>query len=111
MTDTKKSDLTESLAAGVNERGITLAYGEVRTLGGIDLVPVAFVTYGFGGLQDSAQFGAGGGGGGVAIPLGAYIAGPRGVRFHPNTVTVLAVGVLAIGTLGRAIKLVAKAAR
>jgi hypothetical protein len=108
---TTKSDLTEKLAAGVSQRGITLSYGTTQTIGGVDLIPVAFVTYGFGGIQDSEQFGDGGGGGGVAIPLGAYAASSDGVRFRPNTTTMLALGVVAISTLGWAIKLIVKAAR
>ncbi|MBZ4487267.1 hypothetical protein LAK86_07910 [Microbacterium sp. cx-55] len=99
------------MADGVNQRGISLAYGDKQTLNGIDFVPVAFVTYGFGGIQDSPQFGDGGGGGGVAIPLGAYIGGTDGIRFRANTVAVLAVSICAISTLGLAIKWVVKVAR
>jgi hypothetical protein len=108
---TTKSELTEKLAEGVNKRGITLAYGDKQTVNGVEMIPVAFVTYGFGGIQDSAQYGDGGGGGGVAIPVGIYTEGAKGVQFKANTVTALAVGVLAIGALGWAIKLVVKAAR
>ena len=111
MTDVKKIDLTEKLAAGVDRRGISLAYGPKQTLNGIDFVSVAVVTYGFGGIQDSAQWGDGGGGGGVAVPVGAYVGGPDGIRFRANTVTVLAMCTLVISTLGLAIKLVVKAAR
>jgi hypothetical protein len=111
MTDSQSSGLTESLAAGVTHRGISLAYGDKQSLNGVDFVPVAFVTYGFGGIQDSAQFGAGGGGGGAAIPVGAYVGGSSGIRFRANTVTVLAVCIFAISTLGLAVKWFVKVAR
>lgn len=108
---TTKPDLTAKLAEGVSQRGITLAYGDTQLVGGVELVPVAFVTYGFGGIQDSEQYGDGGGGGGVSIPLGAYVGGADGVRFQPNPLTALAIGVIAIGALGMAVSMVVKAAR
>lgn len=113
MTDTtpEPSDLTEALAAGVTRRGVSLAYGEKQTVDGHDFIPVAFVTYGFGGLQRSKQYGDGGGGGGVAIPLGAYVGGPSGLQFRPNTMTALALGILAIKALGLATAMVMKTTR
>ncbi len=104
-------DLTDKLAAGVSERGITLAYGDKQTIDGVDIIPVAFVSYGFGGTQDSPKLGDGGGGGGVAIPLGAYVGGADGVRFRPNTIAVLALAIPVISTLGWAIAKVVKAAK
>jgi len=104
-------ELTEKLAAGVRERGISLAYGDKQTIDGVDIVPVAFVSYGFGGTQGSSQFGDGGGAGGVAIPLGAYVGGADGVRFRPNTIAVLAVAIPVIGTLGWAVSKVVKVAK
>lgn len=113
MTETSPppNDITENLAAGVTRRGISLAYGEKQTLDGHDFVPVAFVTYGFGGIQRSKQFGDGGGGGGVAIPLGAHTGGPDGLQFRPNTMTALALSICAINALGWAIAMVVKASR
>jgi hypothetical protein len=106
-----RGNLTDKLAAGVSERGITLAYGDKQTIDGVDVIPVAFVSYGFGATQGSPKLGDGGGGGGVAIPLGAYVGGPDGVRFRPNTIAVLAVAIPVISTLGWAISKVVKAAK
>ena len=104
--------LTEKLAAGVPDRSVRLAYGEKQTIDGVEFVPVAFVSYGFGageGFEDEGS-GSGGGGGGVAIPLGAYIGGPDGLRFRPNAIAVLSVAIPVIGTLGWAISKIVKAA-
>ena len=103
--------ITEKLAAGIPNRGVTLAYGETRIVDGVELVPVAFVSYGFGGADDAESLGTGGGGGGVSIPLGAYVGGPDGLRFRPNTIAVLAMAIPIIGTIGYAIRLIVKAAR
>lgn len=112
MTPTDTATTTsQRLAAGVPDRGISLAYGQVRTVGGVELVPVAFVTYGFGALDESGRYGAGGGGGGVAIPLGAYGVRDGELQFRPNTVALLSLLIPIIGSLGLAIAKVVKAAK
>lgn len=111
MAEVKAGSITEKLAAGMPDRAVTLAYGETRIVDGVELVPVAFVSYGFGGAEGADSFGDGGGGGGVSIPLGAYVGGPDGLRFRPNTIAVLAMAIPIIGTIGYAIKLIVKAAR
>lgn len=103
--------LTEKLAAGVPHRGVKLAYGEKQMVAGVELVPVAFVSYGFGGGEDLAEMGSGGGGGGVAIPLGAYVGGPDGLRFRPNTIAILSVAIPLVSTVGWAIARIVKAAK
>lgn len=105
------SGTTERLAAGVPDRGIGLAYGPARTVGGVELVPVAFVTYGFGALDESGRFGSGGGGGGVAIPLGAYGVRDGNVQFRANPVALLSLLIPVIGALGLAVATVIKAAK
>jgi uncharacterized spore protein YtfJ len=105
-----KERLTEKLAAGVTDRGVKLAVGEKQTVDGVELVPVALVAYGFG-AGDTEEYGSGGGGGGSAIPLGAYIGGPDGVRFRPNPIALLAVSIPVIGTLGWALAKIVRAAR
>ena len=105
-----KERLAEKLAAGVTDRGVKLAVGEKQTVDGVELVPVALVAYGFG-AGDTEEYGSGGGGGGSAIPLGAYIGGPDGVRFRPNPIALLAVSILVIGTLGWALAKIVRAAR
>jgi hypothetical protein len=87
----------------VPDRGIGLAYGPARTVDGVEIIPIAFVTYGFGALDKSGRFGAGGGDGGVAIPLGAYGAREGGLQFRPNTVAVLSLVIPIIGALGLAL--------
>jgi hypothetical protein len=103
--------LADKLAGGVPDRGIGLAYGEKQTIGGVDLIPVAFVSYGFGAVDDSDSLGTGGGGGGVAIPIGAYVDGPQGPRFAPNTIALVAVAIPVISALGLVIAKIVKAAR
>lgn len=103
---------TTRLADSVSRRGIGLAYGDTRTVDGVELVPVAFVTYGFGANDEPGQEQpAGGGGGGMAVPLGAYVGGPGGLRFRPNTIVVLTMSVLVISAVGSAIARIVKAAR
>jgi hypothetical protein len=111
MAETSSRErLTERLAAGVTDRGVKLAVGEKQIVDGVELVPVALVAYGFG-AGDTEEYGSGGGGGGSAIPLGAYIGGPDGVRFRPNPIALLAVSIPVIGTLGWAIAKIVRAAR
>ena len=43
------ANITEKLADTVPDRGVKIAYGEKVVVGGTEMVPVAFVSYGFGG--------------------------------------------------------------
>jgi len=103
----RMANIVEKIAQQVTSVGAKASYGEPVTVGGIELVPVAVVWFGFGGGSDDAEQG-GGGGGGVSIPVGAYVRGPDGARFKPNLVAVLAVSVpiawaLSWGVVGVAI--------
>ena len=111
MTETNppQGAITQGLAAGVPNRGITLAVGESHKVDGVELVPVAFVSYGFGALDESARLGSGGGGGGVAIPLGAYAVKHGALQFRPNTIAVLSLLIPIIGALGLSISMIIKA--
>jgi len=110
MTETSPPGaITQGLADGVPNRGITLAVGEPRTVDGVELLPVAFVSYGFGALDQSARFGSGGGGGGVAIPLGVYAVTEGTLEFRPNTIAVLSMLIPIIGTLGLSVSMIIKA--
>ncbi|WP_426977646.1 hypothetical protein ACQCSU_00620 [Pseudarthrobacter sp. O4] len=73
------------------------AYGAAVQVDGEELVPVALVSFGFGGGSEAggtaaADGGAsGGGGGGFVLPLGVYCRGGSGhVVFRPNTIALLA---------------------
>ena len=91
------------LAETVSGSGIKSVYGEPVVVDGTTVVPVAAVQFGFGagGTGDENSAG-GGGGGGVAIPFGAYISDELGVRFRPNLITLLAVGIPFVWVAGHA---------
>jgi uncharacterized spore protein YtfJ len=107
--------ITERLAQSVPSWGARLAYGDQITLNGQDVLPVAFVVFGFGGGEGSGELpdtdglpakngeGSGGGGGGYSLPIGAYVGGPGGLRFRPNPVALLVVAVPLVSAIGWAI--------
>jgi uncharacterized spore protein YtfJ len=86
-----------SLSEAFKNVGVARAYGAAVQVDGEELIPVALVSFGFGGGSEAenavtAEAGAsGGGGGGFVLPSGVYTRGASGrVRFRPNTVAVLA---------------------
>lgn len=95
------------LAEIMTSSGIKSVYGEPVVVDGTTVVPVAAVQFGFGAgsAGESAAEGdapGGAGGGGVAIPFGAYLADETGVRFRPNLITLLAVGIPFVWVAGHA---------
>lgn len=88
--------------------GVKSAYGEPQDVNGITLVPVALTWSGFGGGSDESGNG-GGGGGGYAVPVGAYIRKGDDLRFEPNVVSIVAVGIPFIWVAGRALSRVIRA--
>ena len=116
------ANITEKLADTVPDRGVKIAYGEKVVVGGTEMVPVAFVSYGFGGGtmggkmgmmaadKDSDMSGDGAGGGGVSIPVGAYIATKQGLQFRPNPITMAWVSIPLVAVCGWAISKIVKAA-
>ncbi len=88
--------------------GVTSVYGEQQDLDGIRLVPVALSWSGFGAGEDDNGNG-GGGGGGLAVPLGAYIRKGDDLRFEPNLVSLVAVGIPFLWVAGRALTRVIRA--
>jgi hypothetical protein len=88
--------------------GVTHVYGEQQDVDGIRLIPVALSWSGFGAGEDD-QGSAGGGGGGFAIPLGAYVRKGDDLRFEPNIVSVLAVGIPFLWVAGRALSRIIRA--
>ena len=117
------TNLLEKLADSVSSWGATLAYGEKVTLGGQELVPVALVGFGFGGGEGSGDLpdgtdgstgrgeGSGGGGGGYAVPIGAYVGGPDGLKFQPNVIALVVVAAPLVSAAGVALAQVVRAFR
>jgi len=85
-------NIVELIAERVTSVGAKASYGDPVSVGGVELVPVALVWFGFGGGSDTSENG-GGGGGGVSVPIGAYVRGSDGVRFKPNLIALVAVSV------------------
>lgn len=84
-----------SLVDAFRNMGVSRAYGAPVKLGCEELIPVALVSFGFGGgsapASGDAPEGIGGGGGGFVVPLGVYRPGQGGgVIFRPNPVVMLA---------------------
>lgn len=104
------TNLVLKLAENARSVGVKSAYGDPIQVEGITLVPVALVQYGFGGgdAGESAG-GAGGGGGGMSIPIGAYVKTGNTVRFDPNVISLLMVGIPFVFVAGHALARVIRA--
>ena len=101
--------------------GVSTVYGDPVDVDGEKLVPVALAWYGFGageaeGEGDASSVtvhgngaGSGGGGGGFALPIGAYIKTREGLRFEPNIVSLVAVGIPFVWVVGKALSFVIRA--
>ena len=100
--------------------GVTSVYGDPVEVDGAKLVPVALAWYGFGvgegeGEGDTSSAvsgkgtGSGGGGGGFALPIGAYLKQGNVLRFEPNVVSLMAVGIPFVWAVGKALSFVIKA--
>ncbi|TFB57118.1 hypothetical protein E3T34_11855 [Cryobacterium sp. TMT1-62] len=106
------TSLPEKLADISRTAGVRSAYGDPVQVDGVTLIPVALVYYGFGGGEgDSAATGSGsgGGGGGASLPIGAYVKSGTTVRFEPNVISLLAVGIPFLWVAGKAISRVVRA--
>jgi uncharacterized spore protein YtfJ len=112
------SNLSLDLANSFKSLGVSTVYGEPVEFEGGSLIPVALTWYGFGagegeniedGDENVAGSGSGGGGGGASIPIGAYVKAADGIRFEPNVVSLLAVGIPAIWVMGKALARIIKA--
>jgi uncharacterized spore protein YtfJ len=106
------TNIALKLAEATRSFGVKSAYGEPVEIDGVTIIPVAFVQYGFGGGGDEnggdAEMG-GGGGGGMSIPVGAYVKSAGGVRFDPNLVSLLAVGIPFMWVAGKALARIIRA--
>lgn len=87
------SESFSSLVDTFKNVGVSRAYGPAVNVAGEEIIPVAMVSFGFGGgssPDDGPSGGSGGGGGGLVLPLGVYAKGTSGrMTFRPNTVVVL----------------------
>lgn len=87
--------------------GVKSAYGDPQDVDGVSITPVAWTFSGFaGGGADDRD---GGTGGGISVPLGVYVRREEGLRFEPNLVTLLAVGVPFVWVAGRALSRIIRA--
>lgn len=118
------TEALSSLAETFKNVGVSRAYGPAVTVDGEELIPVALVSFGFGGGQSadggdavagnaagsapmdgSKENAAGGGGGGLVLPLGVYCRGRNGrVAFRPNSIAVLAGLVPLVCAVGIAVR-------
>ncbi|MDQ1127410.1 hypothetical protein SAMN05216488_1016 [Microbacterium sp. LKL04] len=89
--------------------GVTTVYGEQQDVDGIRIIPVALTWSGFGAGEDASNGAGGGGGGGAAVPIGAYIRKGDDLRFEPNLVSLVAVGIPFVWIAGRALSRVIRA--
>jgi len=115
------SELTEKLSAAVPSWGAKLAYGPKTVVGGVDIVPVAVVSFGFGAGEFSQPSdakgetptgtGEGGGGGGMSFPLGVYVGEGDAARFKPNLLVAALAAASVITAVGVAVSSIVYAAR
>lgn len=106
------TNISLKLAETLSASGIKSVYGEPVVVDGTTIVPVAAVQFGFGagaGGEGGEDAPGGGGGGGWAVPFGAYVSDETGVRFRPNLITLLAVGIPFLWVAGHAWSRVIKA--
>ncbi|WP_033209209.1 hypothetical protein [Gryllotalpicola ginsengisoli] len=107
--------LVERLADTVMGIGVKNVYGEPTELNGVHIVPVALSVHSFGagegkGPKDTGE-GDGGGGFVASVPIGAYVRDIRGLRFEPNLVSLLAVGIPFVWVTGRVLARLLKIAK
>ncbi|MFP5367407.1 MAG: hypothetical protein ACLGIS_11245 [Actinomycetes bacterium] len=106
------ADTFASLVETFKNIGVSRAYGSPVQLGGEELIPVAFVSFGLGGGSEAGQDAAsGGGGGGMVVPLGVYRNVGGQVAFRPNTVVTLVCLVPLISAVGAAVRKAIRAAK
>jgi hypothetical protein len=106
------ADTFSSLIEAFKNVGVSKAYGSPVQLGGEEVIPVALVSFGFGGGGEAGQEGAsGGGGGGMVLPLGVYRNVGGQVAFRPNTVVTLICLIPVISAAGAAVRRAIRAAK
>jgi uncharacterized spore protein YtfJ len=108
------TNLALKLSENIRTLGVKSAYGDPVEVDGVTIIPVALVQFGFGGGSDVAgadgvEGAGGGGGGGVSVPIGAYVKSEGSVRFEPNVISLLAVGIPFVWVTGRALARIIRA--
>ncbi len=118
------ANLVETLTDATKSIGVNAAYGAPVEIDGASFVPVALVWAGFGGGNGNASSpgatekkigagdagGEGFGGGGVSVPIGAYVTGPDGkATFEPNLIALLAVSLPVVVATGWALSRLVRA--
>lgn len=106
------ADAFPTLIEAFKNVGVSRAYGSPVQLGGEEIIPVALVSFGFGGGGEAGPDGAsGGGGGGMVLPLGVYRNVGGQVSFRPNTVVALVCLVPVISAVGAAVRKTIRASK
>lgn len=106
------ADAFPTLIEAFKNVGVSRAYGSPVQLGGEEIIPVALVSFGFGGGGEAGPDGAsGGGGGGMVLPLGVYRNVGGQVSFRPNTVVALVCLVPVISAVGAAVRKAIRASK
>jgi len=92
--------------------GVKAVYGEPTEIQGATVMPVALVGYGFGGANAPEKAGdpaSGGGAGGYALPVGAYVKQGDELTFEPNIVVLAGVAIPLIWVAGHAMARIIRA--
>ena len=105
------ADTLASLADSFKNMGVTRAYGTPVNVGGEEIIPVALVSFGFGGGTEAEEGASGGGGGGFVVPLGVYRTVNGKPAFRPNTIAALVCMVPLVSAAGAAVRKAVRAAR
>jgi hypothetical protein len=105
------ADTFASLVDTFKNVGVTKAFGAPVNVGGEEIVPVALVSFGFGGGMESEEGASGGGGGGIVLPIGVYRSINGHAAFRPNMIAAVACLVPLLAVAGRAVRRVMIAAR
>ena len=102
------ADAMQSLTDTFKNVGAARSYGDPVQLGGKEIIPVALVSFGFGGgteAGDPEGAGSGGGGGGFVFPLGVYTHDDGGrLVFRPNPLSLTACLVPLVCAVGIALR-------
>lgn len=101
------ADALQTLTETFRNVGVSRSYGDPIRLGGKEIVPVALVSFGFGGGSEGGnpEGAGGGGGGGFVFPLGVYTQDDGGrLIFRPNPLSLAACLVPLVCAVGLALR-------